>query len=144
MYAITPKERLQQYARHRFGSYREMELHCGLVNGAVGTSTEVSMKNLVKVLEACPDLSPDWLILGMGTMERSLDLTNKKEGQNHEHDQGQMQASENTTIYHVNIPNKGDEPMVTLPASVLKSLQQQLEQKDTQISQLLKLMEKLK
>ena len=69
MYAITPKERLQQYAKHRFRNFKEMELHCGLVNGAIGTSTEVSMKNLIKVLEACPELSPDWLILGHKKLE---------------------------------------------------------------------------
>lgn len=144
MYAITPKERLQQYARYKFGTMKAMEVHCGLVNGQIGNNSGPNVSTIQKILEACPELNPDWIILGVGPMERSLDLPNKKEGQNHEHDQGQMQASENTTIYHVNIPNKGDEPMVTLPASVLKSLQQQLEQKDTQISQLLKLMEKLK
>lgn len=144
MYAITPKERLRKYAKHVFGEYKALEIKCGLTNGTLANNSEPNVRVLQKVLEACPELNPDWLILGMGTMKRSLDLTNKKEGQNHEHDQGQTQASENTTIYHVNIPNKGDEPMVTLPASVLKSLQQQLEQKDTQISQLLQLMEKLK
>lgn len=132
MYAITPKERLQQYAKRVFGTYKDMELHCGLVNGAIGTSTEVSMKNLQKVMEACPELNPDWLILGTGTMERKRQLAaapNRKEDK---------VSDENS--YH--LQGTSSEPIITIPSSVLTMLQQQLAQKDQQISQLLRIMDK--
>ena len=109
-----------------------MELHCGLVNGAIGTSTEVSMKNLQKVMEACPELNPDWLILGTGTMERKRQLAaapNRKEDK---------VSDENS--YH--LQGTSSEPIITIPSSVLTMLQQQLEQKDQQISQLLRIMDK--
>lgn len=109
-----------------------MELHCGLVNGAIGTSTEVSMKNLQKVMEACPELNPDWLILGTGTMERKQQLTaapSRKEDK---------VSDENS--YH--LQGTSSEPIITIPSSVLTMLQQQLAQKDQQISQLLRIMDK--
>lgn len=135
MYAITPKERLQQYAKHTFGSYKDMELHCGLVNGAIGTSTEVSMKNLIKVLEACPSLSPDWLILGIGPMERyttNYNINNNKE-ENHD---SNLQLAEPTQPYQ----GKQKDGMVTVPSSILQALQQQLENKDAQIATLLEIL----
>ena len=139
MYAITPKERLQQYAKHVFGSYKNMEIHCGLVNGAIGTPTELSMKNLIKVLESCPDISPDWLITGMGTMERqpqALKLKDEKPEQKKE----DTQLKEATNIYNYNISGKDAEPTVTIPISLLSSIQDQLKQKDKQIDQLMQLL----
>jgi len=141
MYALTPKERLQKYARHRFKNYKEMELHCGLVNGAVGTSSEVSMKNLIKVLEACPELSPDWLILGVGPMLRSLDQQKRisvaKENKEYEEAQIVEEVAEPTQPYK----GKVKDEMITIPSSVLYALKQQLENKDAQIATLLQIID---
>ena len=137
MYAITSKDRLQQYAKYKYGSYREMELKCGLVNGAIGTATELSMKNLKKVLEECPELNPDWLILGVGTMERGIPTAKPqpigvkvaKDGLDI------VTANEPTQPYKSN--NREKVEMVTVPSSILEALRQQLENKDAQIATLL-------
>ena len=142
MYAITPKERLQQYARHRFGSYKEMELHCGLVNGAIGTSTEVSMKNLVKVLESCPNLSPDWLILGTGPMERQPEKLKPISIDNLKKEIDEIERPATEEIAEPTQPYKGrdKDEMITIPSSILQALKQQLENKDAQIATLLQIM----
>lgn len=140
MYAITPKERLQQYAKHVFGNYKEMEVHCGLVNGAIGTATELSMKNLIKVLEACPEISPDWLILGSGTMQRPSERTKPAPASPVSNEQSadipSLAVSDPTQPYK----GKAKDGMVTIPASLLQALQQQLENKDAQIATLLQLL----
>lgn len=140
MYAITPKERLQQYAKHVFGNYKEMELHCGLVNGAIGTATELSMKNLIKVLEACPEISPDWLILGSGTMQRPSETT--KPAPASPVFTEQPADIQTLTVSDPTQPYKGKikDGMITVPASLLAALQQQLENKDAQIATLLQLL----
>ena len=149
MYAMTTKERLQQYARYKFGEYKALELKCGLTHGTIGNRSEPNVRVLQKVLEKCPNLSPDWLILGMGTMERnteklepiSLENLKKKKAQQEaaSEEQEQEQVAEPTNIYHLNLPPKGEEPLVTIPSSLLKTIQHQLEQKDDQIAKLLAL-----
>lgn len=148
MYAITSKDRLQQYAKYKYGSYREMELKCGLVNGAIGTATELSMKNLKKVLEECPDLSPDWLILGVGTMERGKSVE-KPAGIKLRQDGIEIvtaptvaPANEPTQPYKSNKIEKDE--MVTIPSSILDALRQQLENKDAQIATLLQVINNTK
>mgnify|MGYP006874651175 CR=1 FL=1 len=140
MYAITSKERLQQYAKYKFGSYREMEMRCGLVNGAIGTATELSMKNLIKVLEVCPELNPDWLILGVGTMERGKPVE-KPAGIKLRQDGIEIVTA--PPVAPVNEPTqpykskREIDEMVTIPSSILDALRQQLENKDAQIATLL-------
>lgn len=140
MYAITPKERLQQYAKHVFGNYKEMELHCGLVNGAIGTATELSMKNLVKVLESCPDINPDWLILGTGRMLRSDEVI--KPATVSPAAVKQPADIQTLTVSDPTQPYKGKikDGMITVPSGLLAALQQQLENKDAQIATLLQLL----
>ncbi len=140
MYAITSKERLQQYAKYKFGSYREMEMRCGLVNGAIGTATELSMKNLIKVLEECPELNPDWLILGIGTMERGK-YVEKPAGIKLRQDGIEIVTA--PPVAPVNEPTqpykskREIDEMVTIPSNILDALRQQLENKDAQIATLL-------
>ena len=150
MYAMTTKERLQQYARYKFGEYKALELKCGLTHGTIGNRSEPNVRVLQKVLEECPELNPDWLILGVGTMERNpeklepirLDNLKKKKSQQEatSKEWEQEQVAEPTNIYHLNLPPKGEEPLVTIPSSLLKTIQHQLEQKDDQIAKLLALM----
>lgn len=151
MYAITSKDRLQQYAKYKYGSYREMELKCGLVNGAVGTATELSMKNLKKVLEECPELSPDWLILGVGTMERGIPTAKPQPIGVKVTNDGLDIVTANVQSATVNEPtqpyksNKREkDEMVTIPSSILDALRQQLENKDAQIATLLQVINNTK
>jgi len=142
MYAITPKERLRQYAKHTFGEYKALELKCGLTNGTIANNSEPNVRVIQKVLENCPDLSPDWLILGQGTMLRrpenlkpvSIAYPNKE---NEEPKQPmQEQAAEPTQPYK----GREKEDMITIPSSLLHALKQQLENKDAQIATLLQIM----
>lgn len=135
MCATTPKERLQSYARHKFGSVKALELECGLANGTLGSNQEMSTKTLQKVMDVCPELSLDWLMLGLGKMERSIELPPKKEKEKKE----DAVAEQTTNIYHLNLQSKD---MVTIPASLLQQLQLQIAEKDKQISQLLNLLSK--
>ena len=138
MYAITPKERLRQYAKHVFGEYKALELKCGLTNGTLANNSEPNVRVIQKVLEKCPDLSPDWLILGQGPMLRTLDQQKRisianKEREYEEDVPSIEKVAEPTQPYNGNI--KDD--TVTIPSSVLRALQQQLENKDAQIATLL-------
>lgn len=135
MYSITIKERLQQYVKQKFGEYKAFELKAGLAPGSMSNSSEPSGIALQKVLETCPDLSPDWLIMGMGKMERhsKSELLNGSAAQLHT----DLKVAEPTKPYQ-----SSEEKLVTIPASLLDSLRQQLENKDAQIATLLQIMNK--
>lgn len=139
MYATTPKERLQQYARHKFGTMKAMEVHCGLVNGQIGSSSGLNVSSLQKILEACPELSPDWVIMGTGTMERQPNNLRPSSVMATDYEQPKA------TLDFVSDPaqpykGKMKDGMIAVPASLLAALQQQLENKDAQIATLLQLL----
>jgi hypothetical protein len=148
MYAITPKERLQQYARYKFGTMKAMEVHCGLVNGQIGNNSGLNVTTVQKILEACPELNPDWLILGAGPMERGKPVE-KPAGIKLRQDGIEIvtaptvaTANEPTQPYK-SIKREKDE-MVTIPSSILDALRQQLENKDAQIATLLQVINNTK
>lgn len=148
MYAITPKERLQQYARYKFGTMKAMEVHCGLVNGQIGNNSGLNVTTVQKILEACPELNPDWLILGVGTMERGKSVE-KPAGIKLRQDGIEIVTA--STVATVNEPtqpyksNKREkDEMVTIPSSILDALRQQLENKDAQIATLLQVINNTK
>ena len=136
MYAMTTKERLQQYARFKFGEYKALELKCGLTHGTIGNRSEPNVRVLQKVLEECPELNPDWLILGVGTMERGKPSGIKLR-------QDGIEIVTAPPVAPVNEPtqpyksNREKDEMVTIPSSILDALRQQLENKDAQIATLL-------
>lgn len=151
MYAITPKERLQQYARYKFGTMKAMEVHCGLVNGQVGNNSGLNVTTVQKILEACPELNPDWLILGVGTMERGIPTSKPQpigvkvtnDGLDIVTDNVQsLPVNEPTQPYKANKREKDE--MVTIPSSILDALRQQLENKDAQIATLLQVINNTK
>lgn len=138
MYAITPKERLRQYAKHVFGEYKALELKCGLTNGTIANNSEPNVRVIQKVLENCPDLSADWLILGEGPMIRHA-------GKLKPVSFAQTESEESDSIEQIAEPTqpyKGREKdgMVTIPSSLLQALKQQLENKDAQIATLLQIL----
>lgn len=151
MYAITPKERLRQYAKHKFGEYKALEIKCGLTNGTLANNSEPNVRVLQKVLEACPELSPDWLILGLGTMERGIPTAKPQPIGVNVTDDGldigtsHVQSAllkEPTQPYNSNKRDKDE--MVTIPSSILDALRQQLENKDAQIATLLQVINNTK
>ena len=139
MYATTSKERLQQYARHKFGTMKAMEVHCGLVNGQIGSSSGLNVSSLQKILEACPELSPDWVIMGTGTMERQPDNLKPLSAMAPDYEQP---IAKPDFVSDPPQPYKGKikDGIVAIPASLLTALQQQLENKDAQIATLLQLL----
>lgn len=144
MYAMTTKERLQQYARHKFGEYKALELKCGLTHGTIGNRSEPNVRVLQKVLEECPELNPDWLILGVGTMERGIPTAKPQPIGVKVTNDGLDIVTANVQSLPVNEPtqpykaNKREkDEMVTIPSSILDALRQQLENKDAQIATLL-------
>ena len=137
MYAITPKERLRQYAKHVFGEYKALELKCGLTNGTIANNSEPNVRVIQKVLENCPDLSADWLILGEGPMIRHAgNLKPVSLHKEREELDSIEQVSEPTQPYQ----GREKDGMVTIPSSLLNALKQQLENKDAQIATLLQIL----
>ena len=151
MYAITPKERLQQYARYKFGTMKAMEVHCGLVNGQIGTNSGLNVTTVQKILEACPELNPDWLILGVGTMERGIPTSKPQPIGVKVTNDGLDIVTDNVQSVPVNEPTqpykstkREKDEMVTIPSSILDALRQQLENKDAQIATLLQVINNTK
>lgn len=148
MYAITPKERLRQYAKHRFGEYKALEIKCGLTNGTLANNSEPNVRVLQKVLEACPELSPDWLILGVGTMERGIPTAKPQPIGVKVMDDGldilTSQAPVNEPTQPYKSTKREKDEMVTIPSSILDALRQQLENKDAQIATLLQVINNTK
>lgn len=151
MYAITPKERLQQYARYKFGTMKAMEVHCGLVNGQIGNNSGLNVTTVQKILEACPELNPDWLILGVGTMERGIPTAKPQPIGVKVTNDGLDIVTANVQSAPVNEPTqpyksnkRENDDMVTIPSSILDALRQQLENKDAQIATLLQVINNTK
>lgn len=138
---MTTKERLQQYARYKFGEYKALELKCGLTHGTIGNRSEPNVRVLQKVLEECPELNPDWLILGAGPMERGIPTSKPQpvgvKVTNDGLDIVTSQAPVNEPTQPYTPTKRAKDDMVTIPSSILDALRQQLENKDAQIATLL-------
>lgn len=139
MYATTPKLRLQQYAKHKFGEYKAMEAVCGLTHGTLSYPSEPNVKILQKVFSSCPELNPDWVIMGVGPMERIHEQPKPTVSPAAVEQPADIQT---LTVSDPTQPYKGKikDGMITVPASLLAALQQQLENKDAQIATLLQLL----
>lgn len=142
MYTITPKERLRQYAKHVYGEFKALELQCGLTNGTIANNSEPNVRVIQKVLENCPDLSPDWLILGQGPMLRTPENLKPISIDNLNKDNRDIEIPATDQIAEPTQPYKGrdKDEMITIPSSILQALKQQLENKDAQIATLLQIM----
>jgi hypothetical protein len=133
MYVLTIKERLRKYVQTLGVPDYTFETKCGIAGGTLSNNYEPSGPVLSKILEANPELNPDWLITGAGTMLRHNVKPLKEEKEEY------GEVAEPTTIYHLNIKDKDS---VTIPASLLQQLQQQITEKDKQIAQLLNILNK--
>lgn len=65
-------ERILQYIDRKGVSKRAFEMNNGLSNGYLGKqlarNADLGEGILIKILENCPDLSPQWLLTGKGEM----------------------------------------------------------------------------
>lgn len=68
-------ERIYQYIDLKQISKSDFEKKCGISNGYLGKmysrNADIGESILIQVLENCPDISPDWLLTGTGSMFRS-------------------------------------------------------------------------
>lgn len=64
------KKRILQYLE--FKGITEYKFHqdTGITNGILSQSNGLSEDNILKFLSGYPDISPDWLLTGRGSMER--------------------------------------------------------------------------
>jgi hypothetical protein len=79
-------QRLMQYVDYKELSKRAFEVNNGLSNGYLGKqlirNADLGEGVLMKIVENCPDLSPEWLLTGKGEMiVSSLEIENKKPSQ---------------------------------------------------------------
>ena len=65
-------ERLLQYIEYKGFNKRTFEIDNGLSNGYLGKqlsrNADLGEGILIKILENCPDLNPEWLLTGKGEM----------------------------------------------------------------------------
>ena len=71
---VTIKERISQYAQEKGMSVRAFERQAKLSNGFVkNISKGIGAEKLRSIVEAFPDLNPDWLLHGTGDMLKASD-----------------------------------------------------------------------
>lgn len=70
------KERLLQFAEARKLTKAEIERLCGLGRNSFNNSKSMSSDALARLLLACPDLSAEWLMRGIGPMFKTEAQTN--------------------------------------------------------------------
>lgn len=135
-YAITIKERIRKYVDYIGISDCAFENAIGASHPFVMSDAIPNGKILSNILKVYNELSPEWLMTGEGSMLR----TSSKHVAEIKATGAQVRATASTlSTQEPTPPYRGDskETMVTIPASLLASLQQQLENKDAQIATLL-------
>lgn len=70
-YVITIKERIRQFVKHLGMTDYAFETSIGASHPFVTTDSVPNGKVIKNILERFPDLNPDWLILGNGSMLRT-------------------------------------------------------------------------
>ena len=67
----TIKDRILAIIEEKGMTQYKFELHCGLSSGYIKSIGEdVGSTKLAKIMSKFPDISPEWLILGIGSMYR--------------------------------------------------------------------------
>lgn len=147
MYIDTIKSRVQAFFRYLDISQKEFNASIGVKAGFINTDSEPTGQILSQIIRAYPQLSPDWLLTGSGTMLRSLK------------DHPNVTAITATDLITIDDAIDLDTPKVAEPTQPYKSakkpetslsdllieslqahiadLQKQLENKDAQIATLL-------
>jgi len=82
-------ERLDEYITSKNISIRQFEMNIGTSNGvihnAIKNQKDIRSSWISKIIEKYPDLNPEWLITGKGSMLRSNDQSadHKEDYYNH-------------------------------------------------------------
>lgn len=119
------KARMKTVASYYGLSERGFCESIGASPGSLSNASEPNGTTIQAVLRTYPLISPAWLVAGEGSMLRSGDRAPL-----------QPEKVEEPTASYVKSKPRAEE-MVTIPASLLASLQQQLENKDAQIATLM-------
>jgi hypothetical protein len=82
-YFMKAIERTYQYIDYKNISKSDFEKKCGISNGYLGKmylrKADMGESIIVQILENCPDMSPEWLIIGNGSMLREVIIDEKKQ-----------------------------------------------------------------
>lgn len=127
MYELTVKERLVRFATYKCNDIASFEREAGLKVNALRSPSDPTMRVIQPVMEHFPDLNPDWLILGVGTMLRPLREAQQQMAPNARNDSLPTDVSEPTKPYTRN----GES--ITLPRTAYDALIAQLSRKDQQL-----------
>ena len=76
-------DRIYQYIDYKKINKSDFEKKCGISNGYLGKmhlrNADIGESILVQVIENCPDMSPEWLIIGTEPMLKNGVIEEKKE-----------------------------------------------------------------
>lgn len=133
-YNFTVKDRIRQFAETTHLEDKYFEQRIGMYNGALRKPNAPTSGMLEKLKAAYPRLDMNWLITGNGSMllpsaDSSVRAFRDYDKFTSIDEVKPAEVAEAVMPYDV----KGSE-MVSIPASLLLSLQQQLENKDAQLA----------
>lgn len=114
------KTRLNQYIKHKYISVRSLEKMAGLSDGSLAKylsdeKRDIYMSAINKILDACKDLNPHWLIAGEEPM--IIDT------------QDMMQII--TSTGHINVINDNASAKINSPVNVNQTVKSFAKEKDT-------------
>lgn len=128
----TVKSRLAMFAQHMGLTDQVLERSVGMSNGNLRKTGDIKGSTLCRVLQEYPQLSPDWLLNGEGSMIRSLrehpSVFTATVPCDSSQEADASMVSEPTPAYH-GIRSKD----ITLPVRVYEELLNQLKKKDQQL-----------
>lgn len=122
---LTVKERLIRFATYKCNDIATFEREAGLKINALRSPNDPTMRVIKPIIKRFPELSLDWLILGTGTMLRSLSATNKEPIEPTE-----CEISKSTQPYQNTCKT------ITIPCSAYNEFIDQLKVKDQQLHNL--------
>lgn len=133
-YNLTVKDRVRQFAKSTNLEDKYFELRVGMASGSLCKPSNPTSTMLEKLKAAYPRLDMNWLITGNGSMllpsaDSSVRAFRDYDKFTSIDEVKPTEVAEAVMPYDV----KGSE-MVSIPASLLLSLQQQLENKDAQLA----------
>ncbi len=73
-------ERLDEFMKEKNLNDNKISVEADISNGLIGKGRKrgaISLDNVIKILRTYPELSPEWLLLGIGTMLKNSNNTPK-------------------------------------------------------------------
>lgn len=122
----TPiKNRIRHFSQYLQMTDRDFQNRADVGDGFMARQSEPVGGAIASILRAFPQLSPDWLLLGRGSMLRDLSLRSATIAHG---DTSPSEVNEPTKSYH-----GVKSPDITLPLRVYEELLHQLKVKDQQL-----------